>query len=186
MARSTVSEEELVLRASEVFRIHGFEGTSLSLLAEATGLEKASLYHRFPGGKEQIALAVAEAVHMWLDQHVFEPLKAVGTPQKKLRAATEQIRLCYDDGAKPCALDALSLSGGGAELAEVLKSTLQAWIKAFAEVARESGLSISDARRRAEQAVGQIEGSLILSRVLGDTKPFRRALDELPGLLGVE
>jgi TetR/AcrR family transcriptional repressor of lmrAB and yxaGH operons len=183
MARSTVSDAELLDRSTEVFRAHGFEGTSLSRLSEATGLEKASLYHRFPGGKEEIALAVARGVSTWFQEHVFEPLKRAEAPQKKIRVITEQLRVFYADGTMPCALDALSLSGGGDELASALKGALLAWLKAFTDVGRESGLSAAEARRRAEQAVIQIEGSLILGRVLGDTKAFRRALDDLSSLL---
>jgi TetR/AcrR family transcriptional repressor of lmrAB and yxaGH operons len=183
MARSTVSDAELLNRSAEVFRTYGFEGTSLSRLSEATGLEKASLYHRYPGGKEQIALAVIEGTHAWLQQHVFEPLKVPGDPRKKIRIAIEQLRACYADGTLPCVFEVLSLAGGSTQLAEALKAALQAWIKAFTGIAKESGLPSAEARKRAEQAIIQIEGSLILGRVLGDTKAFRKALDELPALL---
>ncbi|WP_353071868.1 TetR/AcrR family transcriptional regulator [Tunturiibacter gelidoferens] len=183
MAHSTVSDQELLVRSAGVFRTYGFEGTSLARLSEATGLEKASLYHRFPGGKEQIALAVAEGTHAWLRQNVFEPLKEPGDPRKKLRAAIEQLRACYADGTLPCAFEVLSLAGGSPELTDALKGALQAWIKAFTDIAKESGLPSAEARKRAEQAIIQIEGSLIVGRVLGDTKAFRRALDELPALL---
>ncbi|MBB5337762.1 TetR/AcrR family transcriptional regulator [Tunturiibacter gelidoferens] len=183
MAHSTVSDEDLLSRSAEVFRTYGFEGTSLARLSEATGLEKASLYHRFPGGKEQIALAVAEGTHAWLRLHVFEPLKEPGDPRKKLRAAIEQLRDCYADGTLPCAFEVLSLAGGSPELTNALKDALQAWIKAFTEIAKESGLPTAEARRRAEQAIVQIEGSLVVGRVLGDAKAFRRTLDELPALL---
>jgi AcrR family transcriptional regulator len=183
MAHATVSDSELLNRSAEVFRTYGFEGTSLSRLSQATGLEKASLYHRFPGGKHQIALAVAEGTGAWMQQNIFEPLKNPGDPRKKLRAVAEQLRTCYVDGTMPCSFEVLSLAGGTAELTEVLKGALQAWLKAFTEIAKESGLPISEARKRAEQAIIQIEGSLILGRVLRDTKAFHRVLDELPALL---
>ena len=52
-------ERSQVLRAlGEVFRAHGYEGASLTLITEATGLGKGSLYHLFPGGKEQMAAEV--------------------------------------------------------------------------------------------------------------------------------
>ena len=102
---------------------------------------------------------------------------------QKNRVIAEQLRAFYAEGTKPCALDVLSFGGGGTALAEALKLALLAWLKAFTEVGRESGLSSAEARRRAEQAVIQIEGALILGRVLGDTKAFRRILDGLPDLL---
>ena len=44
---------------AEAFREHGFEGASLAQLCEATGLGKGSLYHFFPGGKDEMAEVVA-------------------------------------------------------------------------------------------------------------------------------
>src|SRR3954469_22668198 len=55
----TVAERAAVLPVlGEVFREHGFEGASLSLIGERTGLGKGSLYLFFPGGKEEMATAV--------------------------------------------------------------------------------------------------------------------------------
>ena len=50
MARpQSVQDQDLMQRLSCVFRDVGYDGASLSILSEATGLKKASLYHRFPG-----------------------------------------------------------------------------------------------------------------------------------------
>ncbi|WP_245536413.1 TetR/AcrR family transcriptional regulator [Terriglobus saanensis] len=46
----------------DLFRTYGFEGVSLKRLAEATGFEKASLYYRYPGDKDEIAMAIAKDV----------------------------------------------------------------------------------------------------------------------------
>jgi TetR/AcrR family transcriptional repressor of lmrAB and yxaGH operons len=48
---------------------------------------------------------------------------------------------------------------------------------------REAGFSIKEAKRRAQQAIVQIEGALVLARVLGDSKPFRQAVASLPDVL---
>ena len=58
-----ISERADALPAlAEVFREHGFEGASLSLISERTGLGKGSLYHFFPGGKEEMAAAVLDDI----------------------------------------------------------------------------------------------------------------------------
>ncbi len=58
MPPSKVNENQLLDRLTGVFRLHGYEGASLSRIAKATGLQRASLYFRFPGGKEEMAEAV--------------------------------------------------------------------------------------------------------------------------------
>jgi TetR/AcrR family transcriptional regulator, lmrAB and yxaGH operons repressor len=50
---------------------------------------------------------------------------------------------------------------------------VEAWQKAFTEISQESGYGPGEARRRAEDAIMRIEGSLALCRVLNDSKPFQ-------------
>jgi TetR/AcrR family transcriptional regulator, lmrAB and yxaGH operons repressor len=62
---------------------------------------------------------------------------------------------------------------------------MQAWVSAFAQVAKDSGHGSAAARSKAEEAILRIEGSLILARVLGDTACFERVLKGLPDMLTV-
>jgi TetR/AcrR family transcriptional repressor of lmrAB and yxaGH operons len=183
MAHRTISEEEFLDRALDLFRTYGYEGVSLSRLSEATGLEKASLYYRYPGGKEEIVMAVAARVVQGFEEHLFPALKAEGSPRKRVTVVVEQLRDFYCDGSKPCAINMLSIAGGGEDLKTMLRNVTQAWLKAFTEVARESGMSLSLARLRAEEAIVRIEGSLVVARALGDNAPFQRTLKLLPDLL---
>ncbi len=183
MAFSKVTDEELMAAATDVFRTYGYEGASLSKLSEATGLEKASLYHRFPGGKEEIALAVTRSVGAWFEQHVLQPLSCQDTPAKRVRFVSQQLRKFYRDGSTACVLDTLSLSGNSEVLSDSLRGMLTAWLDAFTRIARESGLSAGVARERAEQAVIAVEGSLVLARVLQDKRPFLKVVSRLPDLL---
>lgn len=183
MALPRISEDNLMTAAAEVFRAHGYEGTSLRRLAEATGLEKASLYHRFPGGKEEIAGAVARRVNDWFLKNVVETLKGNGSPAKRIRVVAEKLREFYGDGRKSCTLETLSLPGGGEALAAVLQEGLQGWLDAFTRISKESGVPAAAARARAEQAIIEVEGSLVLSRALGDNRLFLRVIGRLSALL---
>lgn len=183
MAHSKVNDAELAEKALELFRQQGYEGTSLNDLAAATGLEKASLYYRFPGGKKDVALAAAAHVGQWFQANIFAPLKEPGRPADRIKTVTRKLRLFYGDGAKPCILDALSLRGGPPELASALRNAYRAWLESFAAIARESDLNSRAAEDRARQALIQIEGSLVLSRVTGNRKIFLDTLASLPHLL---
>jgi len=183
MVRPTISETELLDAAILLFRTHGAEGVSLSKLSEATGLEKASLYYRFPGGKEEMILAVLTGVSQWLETSLFPALRQEGPPRKRAAKAAELLRAFYEDGKLSCAVDVLSLPGGSPRRHEALKAALEAWIAAFAAFARESGMTPAAARNVAEDALVRIEGSLVLSRALSDPAPFQRTLKLLPDLL---
>ena len=184
MAHPKVTDEKLIGALSDVFRTHGYEGASLSRLSAATGLEKASLYHRFPGGKDDMVAAVVAHLNQWFQDKVFTPLEQPGDPAGRIRFVAERLREFYGDGTKPCALNTLSLPGGSAALHEALRGALTAWLQAFMGIAREAGVPAREARKRAERAIVEIQGSLVLARVLGDCKPFREAIGRLPELLG--
>jgi TetR/AcrR family transcriptional repressor of lmrAB and yxaGH operons len=185
MATAKLNDIELADRAAETFRLYGYEGTSLNRLAEATGLEKASLYYRFPGGKDAILMAAVQGVGAWLEANVFEPLRKSGPLAHRVEALVGRLREFYGDGTKPCVLDTLSLRGGTPELQSALQGALAEWLRTFAAVAVEAGFAADEAQRRAEQAVIAIEGSLVLARVTGKSDLFLSALAELrPRLIG--
>ena len=186
MTRPTISEADLLEKLTTLFRQYGYEGVSVSRLAQATGLEKASLYYRFPGGKEEMAQAVLTGVVQWFTERIFATLKGQGNPRKRVQLVAEEFREFYLGGTMPCVNDVLSIEGAGPAVMATLKGAMQAWIKAFTEIAKESGLPPALARRRAEEAIVGIEGSLILSRVLGDTAAFDRIIKQLPDLLTAE
>ncbi len=186
MAHRIVSDEVFYDKALDLFRTYGFDGVSLQKLAEATGLEKASLYYRFPGGKDEIALAVAQGVVTWFQANVFGPLIGDAPPKKRVAIVAENLRTFYSGGKKSCITDVLSLPGGSDALRAGLRGAMQAWIKSFADIARESGFSSAAAKARAEEAILRIEGSLVIARVLGDTTTFERTMKLLPDLLTAE
>ena len=183
MAHRIISDDEFQAKALELFRTYGFQGVSLKDLAEATGLEKASLYYRFPGGKDEIVMAVATGVVRWFEANVFALLAGEGAPRKRVIYVCDRLREFYANGTKSCITDVLSIPGGSAELKTALKGAMQAWIQAFAGVARESGFTQAAARARAEEAVVRFEGSLVVTRVLGDSSTFERIIKLLPDLL---
>lgn len=52
----------IVTAAERLFREFGYKPVSLAHIAEAAGIRKPSVYHHFPGGKEQLYVEVQLAV----------------------------------------------------------------------------------------------------------------------------
>jgi len=182
-----VSDRDLLERLTDVFRSAGFDGTSLAHLAEATGLQKSSLYHRFPGGKAQMAREVAERLGDEVVKNALAPLESDGPLQRRIEKVGRVLTAFYEAGAKSCLLDTMSLGVAGSGAEDALATAASHWIDAFARVAAASGAKPAVARARAQDAIAAIEGALVLSRVTGDRRPFARAIDRLPAvLLGTE
>jgi AcrR family transcriptional regulator len=56
----SAARERLLVCAEHLFSERGYTAVTLRDVAEAVGIRQASLYHHFPGGKEQLFVAVTE------------------------------------------------------------------------------------------------------------------------------
>lgn len=63
--------------AEEMFREFGFHAVSLIDVARAVGMRKPSLYHHFPGGKEELFLAVQNRMFERVGNDLAEVLNEV-------------------------------------------------------------------------------------------------------------
>ena len=183
MAKTKVNDAQLLEALTKVFQIYGYEGASLSLISQATGLQRASLYHRFPQGKEQMVEAVLEHVDQRFETYLLAPLSMSHAPAARVRDMAKRIGEFYLGGQRSCLLDTLSLGKESGEFHTHIKQSFTAWLNALEGIARVAGFSTAQARQRSEQALISIEGALVLARAIGNTKPFKQALKALPALL---
>ena len=113
----------------------------------ATGLVKASLYHRFAGGKEDMAAAVIDRVAQAFAKSVPAPLAEVGDPAERLQKTSKRLLKFYGSGGNPCLLDTLTLNRENSAVRARARSTLQFWVNAFRKFAKECGLPSDIARQ---------------------------------------
>ena len=180
MPHPKVRDDALLEALQGVFCRYGFEGASLSLISEATGLQRASLYHRFPDGKVGMAVAVLDDVMERFGSSVLAPLSETGDPAARLRRTAKRLGEFYAGGSRSCLLETLSLGTPAPAVGAVLQRAVRATVDALAAVARECGAAPAEAARRAEQVVLEIQGALVLARAFGNRKPFERVLKALP------
>jgi TetR/AcrR family transcriptional regulator, lmrAB and yxaGH operons repressor len=180
MPAAKITRDEAVERIADVFRCFGYDGASLSEISKTTGLGRASLYHHFPGGKEEMAREVFEHLGQAIGKDILGPLAARGTPRDRLEQWAKGVARFYAKGTKNCLLGAMVLGGSSDRFGGLLSAAFQAWIDGLAQTVRDAGFSKPEARRRAENAVGRIQGALVLSRGLRDARHFQRVLAELP------
>ncbi|MCF2444133.1 TetR/AcrR family transcriptional regulator [Dyadobacter sp. CY345] len=182
-----VVPEDVDRKLTEVFTQYGYDGASMELLSKATGLKKASLYHRFPGGKKDMAAHVLKNTETWFQEQVGSLLhdqdREIG---ERLSEAIGKISLLFEDGARNCSLRMLSACSEAAYFQEIIASCFKILRDGFSFVARESGLSEREANERSMQAIINIQGSLVLSRAMGDNDIFKTSISAIPQLLGIQ
>jgi AcrR family transcriptional regulator len=171
-----MSREAVLDRLLETFRSLGYDGASLAVLSEATGLGKSSLYHYFPGGKQEMGAAVLARLDAVLEAALLAPLRAPGPPEARLDAMLEVVRSFYDDGRKACLLERMCASVDRGQFAPSLASAFGSWIDALGQLGRDAGLPADEARDRAEDAVARVEGALVVAAGTGEPEALGRAL----------
>ena len=174
MARAERSD--LLPRLAEVFREHGYEGASLSLISQATGLGKGSLYHFFPGGKEEMAQAVLAEIDGWFAAQVFRPLREADDPAAAVAAMFRTVAEYFRSGRRVCLVGALSLSDARDRFGERLRAYFAEWVVALSQALVRAGHPPETADALAEEVVGGIQGALVLARALDRTEVFERIL----------
>ncbi|HWS32736.1 MAG TPA: TetR/AcrR family transcriptional regulator [Actinoplanes sp.] len=177
-----ISEEELLARLAEVFRHAGYDGASLTALSAASGLQRASLYHRFPDGKPGMAAAVLDAVERRFEV-ILDPLTSQDDPEMAVAEMARRVGRFYHDGRLGCVLDTMTLRGAPDGIRTRAAGLATSWLAAMTGIAQRAGADPADAARRAKAALVSIEGALVVSRVLADPAEFQHTLTDLPSIL---
>lgn len=166
-----------------LFRQYGYDGATLSKISQTTGLSKASLYHHFPGGKDDMMQSVLGYSSSWLEENVLSILNGDGGPQERLQNMCDRFGELYAGGTQPCLLAVLQ-SGTGRDLFHPqVKATLEALVAAIAALLVEAGIDPTTAQQRGEEALVKIQGSLMVAQSLDNPALFQRVVEALPQTL---
>jgi AcrR family transcriptional regulator len=179
MAHAKFEANIVIERLMNVFRSVGYDGASLAELASATGLKKASLYHRFPEGKLAMADAVLDYVIEWTNREISEVLFSSMPGTERLDAALNSIYMLYDGGRLACILRAMSQGTAGEIFRDKIADIFQRWLTAFTHLATDLGHEVGKARRLGESTVIKIQGALILGQTLQRPEIFQNVLIEV-------
>ncbi len=178
MAKTDTVRGDILTSLAEVFRAHGYEGATLALISDATGLGKGSLYNFFPGGKEQMADEVLASIDRWFADNIYAPLRTASDPVKGIADMYAAADDYFRSGQRVCLVGVVALGASRDLFGEKVKVYFAGWVDALAAALRRLGDDKSAARRKAEHAVLEIQGALVLARAFDDLKVFSRALKE--------
>lgn len=70
-------------RAVDVFNVHGYDSTTMGMLADALGISKSAIYHHVESKEELLALALDVAIS-GLESVLEEAKSGIGTPRDQL------------------------------------------------------------------------------------------------------
>ncbi|OHV87765.1 TetR/AcrR family transcriptional regulator [Mesorhizobium sp. ORS 3428] len=185
MRRIAPDRAQLLGIVAEVFREHGYEGASLSFIGEATGLGKGSLYHFFPGGKEEMARAVIDNIDGWFEENVFTPLRDSSDPRAGIEQMLEATDSYFRSGRRICLIGAFALDESRDLFAGQIGDYFSRWVTLLSDALTRTGHERAEATELAEETVAAIQGALTLARASDDANVFSRALRRARRRLGI-
>jgi len=183
--RTLNERSDVVPLVAEVFRDLGYEGATLSRITQRTGLGKGSLYHFFPGGKQDMADAVLADIQAWFERAVFAPLEH-DAPSVALPRMWEAVDQYFRSGRRICLVGAFALDATRDRFAASIQGYFQRWIAALRDALIRGGRDGAAAALDAEEAVLGIQGALVLARATDDVELFARSIRRLAKRLAIE
>jgi len=174
-----LSKPVIIERLSAVFQASGYAGASLKMLADAAALSKASLYHYFPGGKQEMATHVLGQAGVRLQAMILAPLNTAASGHDRLHQSLDGTARYYSGAVPVCLMNSL-LAGGGTDLfAGQIQSVVDIWQRDLGKAYADAGADNREAKAWAAYAVERIQGALILCRVRAVRAPLEACLSEL-------
>lgn len=162
-----------------LFRDHGYEGVSIGEISAATGLGRSSLYHYFPGGKDDMAAAVIDYARDALEAGVFAALRGDAPLAQRVDGMIGAVNDLYQGGEVPCVLAVLNSSAPTGPLTDGAARLIAGWVDEMAAALSASGVSPENSRTRAIGAMTLLQGGLVTARALGDRTLFPAVLTKM-------
>jgi len=173
------TRERIVESGAELFRRQGYTGTGVKQIVAEASAPFASLYHFFPGGKEQLGEEVIRwsgALYGQLIDLFFTPGADPAQATRDFFAgAAQTLRETDYADACPIATVALEVSSTSEPMRLACAEVFASWIDAATERLVRSGLSRKRSRALAVEMLASLEGAFVLARALRSTEPVELA-----------
>src|SRR5437764_12475644 len=162
------TRERIIYATAELLRRQGYAATGLKQIAAESEATLGSVYHFFPGGKEQLAdevlrtggsffLALYEAI-------AAEAPDLVGAVREFFAGAGQTLLATDFADACPIATVAGEIASTNQVLRLAVADVFECWLEALAEDATEAGIAAEPARSLAVSVLPPLEGAFLLRR----------------------
>lgn len=174
--RPLPTKDRLIRAAAQLFRVRGYHGVGLNDLLEAADAPKGSLYHHFPNGKSDLALAAAH----WASDEMLRLMAAsfdgAGTFQDGFTTLCHKLAKLFDlaGRADGCPISTVLFDGPDNDaFRQAAAHIFEGWIAEAEHYATHFGDAPEEARRKAELFFMLLQGGWTLARARGHSDGLR-------------
>ena len=171
------TRDRILAATNELFRRQGYNGTSLKQITVAAEAPIGSIYHFFPGGKDELAEAVIEASGAAYQQ-LFELIADAAASSGHaitdfFEGAAEVLRTTDYIDACPIGTVAREVASTNERLRSATDRVFDSWLEAATARFERAGLARVDAEDLAVTVVAALEGGFLLTRTARDPERLR-------------
>jgi AcrR family transcriptional regulator len=163
--------ERMVSAAAALLAQKGLQATSFSEVLERADAPRGSIYHHFPGGKDELVVAAVELV-------AERAMASLEAGNGGVVAITERflemwrLLLIRSDYRSGCAVVAVTVAAESPEVLGKAGAVFGSWRQRLQAMLRRSGLGWEDSQAFAATLIAASEGAVVLSRAERSREPF--------------
>ena len=171
--------ERIVGASAELMRLQGYNATGIKQIVAAAQAPFGSIYHHFPGGKEELgAAAIRRSGKLYeeLVPAVLDPAPDLSSGVRRFFAGAGE-HLAQSDYADACPIATIALEV--ASVSEPMRlacaDVFDSWVRAGLPRFTAAGLPEATARELVTAMICALEGAFVLARATRSTEPLRVA-----------
>lgn len=164
--------ERMVESAARLLAERGYEATSVMDVIEGARAPRGSIYHHFPGGKDQL---IGEAIRWQSDRAVALLDTLAGRSAPDVVDGFVQLwrtlltRTTFSVG---CSLVGVTVSGSNREQRGDAGAAFQRWISRLGQLLVDGGIPADRAEGAAIMVIAGTEGAVVMARALRSLGPL--------------
>jgi TetR/AcrR family transcriptional regulator, transcriptional repressor for nem operon len=192
MSKGGQTRQRIVAKAATLFNQHGFDGSSMADLMEATGLEKGGIYRHF-STKEELAAEAFDYAWQAATEVGMRDLDSVPNGVDKLKRFISNFigQRPSVPGGCPLLNTAIGCDNGNPILRERARKALHQWQDLLSGIVR-AGIKRKEIRNGVDPKklvtliLGSLEGALMISRLERDREALVETRSHLERYLDSE
>ena len=174
------TRERILYAAAELFRRQGYTGTGIKQIAAAAEAQLGSIYHFYPGGKEELAERVIEAAGPYFAALVAAEMDAapdepVAWVEAFFAGAAANVEASGYADACPISTVAMEVASTNERLRLATADAFEGWIEAIEGNLLRLGVPEAEALSLATALLAALEGGFVLARATRSTEPLAAA-----------
>ncbi|RJL27106.1 TetR/AcrR family transcriptional regulator [Bailinhaonella thermotolerans] len=181
------TRERIVRATSRLMQRQGYEATGLKEISREAEATLGSVYHFFPGGKQELAVAAVRHGDLEFAETLREVLDRVEDPAEAVLACTEELAAGMRDSGwlDGCPVSTVALESAG-RVPDVQRAAAEAfenWRAIVSAKLRRSGFADDVAEDLAHTIINTLEGAEMSAQVSQSETPLRLAGRHLARLI---